>query len=196
MSHDAMRAFPLELRIMQKLPRISLFLIMLALLGACASKPPAAISKIPPENPSLTRVRMNIDGFMGTEVRWGGVITKVENKAKRTWIEIVRQQLADNGRPRTNDRSDGRFIASFEGFIDPLVYEVGRPLTVVGTIEGKTERSIGEYDYLFPIVAVEGSYLWKAESKIRDPYYYPPPYWYYDLRFHYPWPYYRHPRFH
>lgn len=166
---------------------------MLALLAGCASKPPAAISKIPDENPSLTRVRMDIDSFMDAEVRWGGVITKVENKTSQTWIELVRYKLSDNGKPRSNGKSDGRFIASFEGFIDPVVYKVGRPLTVVGSIEGKTERPIGEYDYLFPIVAVEGSYLWKAESKYRDPYYYPPPYWYYDFRYYNNWPYYRHP---
>jgi outer membrane lipoprotein len=180
---------------LRQIRKLNLVIIAIAILGGCASKPPAAISKIPPENPSLTRVRMDVDSFIGTEVRWGGVIGKVENRATHTWIELVRQKLRDDGKPRADDRSDGRFIASFEGFVDPVVYEVGRPLTVVGTIEAKTERPIGEYDYLFPIVAVEGSYLWKAATKYRDPYY-PPPYWYYDLRFYHPWPYHRHPRYH
>jgi outer membrane lipoprotein len=175
--------------------KFNLVIITIALLGGCASKPPAAISKIPPENPSLTRVRMDIDSFIGTEVRWGGVISKVENRASHTWIELVRQKLRENGKPRTDDRSDGRFIASFEGFVDPVVYEVGRLLTVVGTIEAKTERPIGEYDYLFPIVTVEGSYLWKAAPEYRDPYY-PHPYWYYDLRFYHPGPYHHHHRYH
>jgi outer membrane lipoprotein len=180
---------------LRQIRKFNLVIITIALLGGCASKPPAAISKVPPENPSLTSVRMDIDSFIGTEVRWGGVISKVENRATHTWIELVRQKLRENGKPRTDDRSDGRFIASFEGFVDPVVYEVGRPLTVVGTIEAKTERSIGDYDYLFPIVTVEGSYLWKAATKYRDPYY-PSPYWYYDLRFHYPRHYHRHHRHH
>lgn len=180
---------------LQQIRKFNLVIITIALLGGCASKPPAAISKVPPENPSLTRVRMDIDSFIGTEVRWGGVISKVENRATHTWIELVRRKLRENGKPRTDDRSDGRFIASFEGFVDPVVYEVGRPLTVVGTIEAKTERSIGDYDYLFPIVTVEGSYLWKAATNYRYPYY-PSPYWYYDLRFHYPRHYHRHHRHH
>lgn len=180
---------------MQKLLKLNLVLIAVSMVAACASKPPAAISKIPPDNPSLAKVRMDIDSFMGTEVRWGGVITKVENKASQTWIELVRLKLASNGRPRTDDKSDGRFIASFEGFIDPLVYKVGRPLTVVGIIEDKTEHPIGEYEYLFPVVAVEGSYLWEDTEKGYDPYYYPPPYRYYDFRYYNPWPYYQHPRF-
>ena len=176
--------------------KLKVFVVMMVVLGGCASKPPAAISKIPDENPSLTRVRMDIDSFVGTEVRWGGVIAKVENKASHTWIELVRHKLSDRGKPRSNDKSDGRFIASFEGFMDPVVYEVGRPLTVVGTIDGKIERPIGEYEYLFPIVTVDGSYLWKATAKIRDPYYYPPPYWYYDFRYYHRWPYHRHSHYH
>ena len=188
----ASRIFCLNKKMMRTLNTI---LITLAILSGCASKPPAAISKVPVDNPSLASVRMDIDGFMGAEVRWGGVITKVENKSSQTWIELVRRKLSENGKPRSNDRSDGRFIASFEGFIDPLVYKVGRPLTVVGTIEGKTRLPIGEYDYLFPIVAVEGSSLWKAESRTRDPYYYPPPYWHYDLRYYHHWPSHRHPHF-
>lgn len=169
-------------------------MITMAVLSGCASKPPAAISKVPPENLSLTRVRMDIENFIGAEVRWGGVISKIENRATHTWIELVRRKLRDDGKPATDGRSDGRFIASFEGFVDPVVYEVGRPLTVVGRIEAGTKRPIGDYDYLFPIVAVEGSYLWKAASEYRDRYY-PPPYWYYDLRFYRPWPY-HHPRYH
>ena len=165
-------------------------------MSACASKPPEAISKDPPENLTLTRVRMDIDRYIGSEVRWGGVISKVENKADRTWVEIIRLNLRDNGRPNTSGKSDGRFIASFDKFVDPVVYETGRPLTVVGTIDGKVSRPIGEYDYMFPIVAVEGSFLWKR--RVAAPVYpYPPPWyydpWYYDPWYPHPWPRHRHP---
>ena len=61
-------------------------------LGACASKPPAPISKQPQDNPSLLRVRMDIDAYIGREVRWGGVISRVENRADVTWVEIVRYE--------------------------------------------------------------------------------------------------------
>ena len=169
--------------------------MMLTLLTACASKPPAAISKNPPANLTLTQVRMDIDRYIGSEVRWGGVISKVENKADHTWIEIVRQNLQDNGRPRTGGKSDGRFIASFGKFVDPVIYREGRPITVVGTIEAKTTRPIGEYDYQFPVVLVEGSFLWKKRQAVPPPAY-PPPWWYYDPWYHHPWPYHSHRRYH
>ncbi len=164
------------------------------LLSACGSKSPEAISRIPAEELSLTQVRLDVDAHVGSEVRWGGRVSRVENKSDGTWIEIVRYPLAANGKP-LRDRSDGRFIASFDRFMDPAVYDEGRRLTVVGKIEGKVKRPIGEFEYLFPIVAAEGSYLWKPSS--QRPYSgYPPPWWYYDPWFYHPWPYHRHPHWH
>jgi outer membrane lipoprotein len=180
---------------MQKIKLSTGLIIMLVLAGGCASKPPAAISNIPAENPSLASVRMNIDQYMSTQVRWGGEISKVENRADQTWIEIVRRELWSDGKPRSSGKSDGRFIASFTGFVDPVVYEVGRPLTVVGTIESKIKRPIGDYDYVFPVVAVDGSYLWQANVVVQYPNY-PPPRWYYDLHYYHGGPYYRYPRYH
>lgn len=168
--------------------------VWIALVGGCASKPPEAISKIPAENPSLAAVRADTDQYIGAEVRWGGEISKVENRADQTWIEVVRRQLWEDGKPKTSGQSDGRFIASFTGFADPVVYEVGQLLTVVGVIENRVERPIGDYDYVFPVVSVEGSYLWKTDPVVVYPDY-PRPWWYYDLRFRYPGYYNRYPRY-
>ena len=61
-------------------------------------------------------------------------------------------------------------------------------------IDSSIRRPIGEYEYLFPIVAVEGSYLWQPVETLPPPAY-PGPWWYYDPWYPYPWPYYRHPRY-
>ena len=155
------------------------------LIGGCASKPPESIARLPDDNPSLNRVRTDIDKHLGREIRWGGVISQIENKADRTWIEVVRFRLGDDGKPRTRSQSDGRFIASFDRFLDPLVYEAGHRLTVVGSITGKVRRPIGEFEYLFPIVTVEGSHLWKPVPQ-PVPVPYPYPWWYYDPWYPFP----------
>ena len=173
---------------------LTVSIVLLVLASGCASKPPAAISKIPADNPSLANVRLNIDQYLGAEIRWGGEISRVENRADQTWIEIVRRDLWEDGKPRSNGKSDGRFIASFTGFADPVVYEVGRPLTVVGTIGSKIKRPIGEYDYVFPVVNVDGSFLWQKTEVTPYPAY-PNPWWYYDARYHRGAPYYRYPRY-
>lgn len=131
---------------------------------------------------------MDIDRFKGVEVRWGGEITYVENKAEDTWIEVVSRPLSKSGRPNEDGPSGGRFVARFKGFADPVVYQVGQQLTVLGTIEGKSRRAIGDFEYAFPVVSVTGSHLWPPEPEVDRDY---PPWWYYDpWPFYPPWPYY------
>lgn len=160
-----------------------LYVIAATLLTGCATQAPAPISTIPANNLSVAEVRTDPARFKNSEVRWGGMITGVENQPSQTLIEVVGQELSSDGRPLKESSSSGRFIASFPGFVDPLVYSSGRMLTVVGALAGETTRPIGEYPYSFPIVAVTSSYLWPVE--VETPRYpnYPPPWWYYD-----PWP--------
>ena len=95
--------------------------LLIALLAGCASTPPAAISRSPAPSLTLAEVRAQPERFLGSEVRWGGVITAVENKAQVTWIEVLARDLKKDGKPRLDDGSEGRFIASFSGFADPQV---------------------------------------------------------------------------
>lgn len=163
-------------------------LTTILLLFGCAVQPPAPISRIPPGNISVSEVRSDISRFKGIEVRWGGEISRVDNKENHTWIEIVSRELQKNGQPQSEGHSGGRFIASFKGFADPMVYQVGMQLTVLGVVEEKTSRTIGDYEYAFPVVSVTGSYLWPVVVETVD--YDRPPWWYYDPWPFYPWPYY------
>jgi len=171
--------------------KIAWTVYLILILGGCATQVPAPISTIPTANLSVAEVRAGPGSFVGSEVRWGGVITTVDNKASQTWVEVVSRALRNNGQPRVDSGSSGRFIASFSGFVDPVVYSAGKLLTVVGTIEGETTRLIGEYDYSFPLVTVSSSYLWQEKPEPVRHEHYPPPWWYYDT-----WPYYPRPFYH
>lgn len=164
--------------------------ILVAVLSGCASVVPAPINKIPAVTVAVADVRMNAERFIDSEVRWGGVITRVENKAEETWVELVSRPLKGNGQPRTDSKNDGRFIASFPGFIDPTEYTPGKMLTVVGIVEGSVTRPIGDFAYSFPIVTVGSSYLWKTGPKIIHHEYYPSPRWHHNSWRYYPRPYY------
>lgn len=163
-----------------------IYILFAVLFTGCATQAPVAIRHVPEKNVSVDQVRTDIKRYTGTEIRWGGVISDVQNKTNETWIEIVSRRLWKNGQPVKDGKSAGRFIASFKGFADPAVYTIGQSLTVIGTVEGQVVRTIGDYKYTFPIVSVTGSYLWPVEQEV-SPYDYPYPYpwWYYD-----PWPYY------
>ena len=172
----------------------ALALLTLALAcGGCASGPTTSVGQAQVDAVALATVLADIDDYQGTTVRWGGLVTETENKADHTLVFIVARKLKNNEKPLSNSASEGRFVARFDGFVDPLVYEAGRPLSVVGEIDGSLARPIGEYDYRFPVVAVRDSYLWADPKKQPKVYYYPDPWLYHSLHYHH-YPYKKHPR--
>lgn len=155
-------------------------LILLGLtlwLAACAGRAPEAIRQAPPGAPPPDEVRADAARFQGTQVRWGGVIAGVSNRADDTLLEVVSRPLASGGRPRETDATDGRFLARVPGFLDPAVYAPGREITVSGTVAGLESRQVGDYPYPYVRVNVEQHYLWAVREPVRDPYYSP---WWYD----------------
>ncbi|PID60157.1 MAG: hypothetical protein CSB44_11780 [Gammaproteobacteria bacterium] len=99
-------------------------------------------------------------------VRWGGTIASVENTAEgHSLVEIVARPLARDGRPRQVDTSSGRFIAKFDEFVDPLVYTVGREMTVLGEVAELVDGKVGESPYHFPLLAVESATYWQVRAQ-------------------------------
>jgi outer membrane lipoprotein len=162
------------------------YVMLTILLSSCASNIPEQISSLPAQEISISEIQRNPDQFTGMQVRWGGVINKVENQATQTRVEIVSKGLNNSGKPEVDSSSNGRFIASFTGFIDPIIYKKGEYITIVGKIEGVDVALIGEYAYSYPIVKVDSEYLWKELDKEKDKEYHPSYRHDYD-----PWPYYR-----
>ena len=179
--------------------------VLLAILTTgCASNIPESIRKAPADAPAMATVRANMEGALGQGVRWGGEIESIDNHPEETQLEIVSRPLSRRGKPLGDALTQGRFIASIPGFIDPSVYGPGRYITVVGTVDGETSRTIGNHEYRYPIILVQQHYLWREEDDvvyIHDPFYDPYfPHWYYrPYPYFYPYPYYprlypRHPR--
>ena len=169
-----------------------IFICFVGLLSACASKLPPDIRTPPPDNPQFSEVQNDVSRFIQVKIRWGGTIASVENKENETWIEIVARDLEDYGKPIDNDRSPGRFIAIFSGFLEPFVYKSGRTVTVSGTVESALQRKIDDYEYRFPVVRVESHNLWPEILRIPTYDYYPPRHYspWYPYRYPYFYPYY------
>jgi outer membrane lipoprotein len=110
-------------------------------------------------------------------VRWGGIIAKVENQNNQSVIEIVAKPLNASARPEDVDASGGRFLAIIPDFIDPVVYEKGREITVVGQLSDMIEGKVGEMNYLYPVVRVTGHYLWKKRPLVKEVHYWGATYW-------------------
>ena len=162
--------------------RVSVVLILCALMAACATPRPALVG------PALNQVLAHPDAHSGQRVRWGGRIAHVDNQPHDTLIEIVQQPLLGNGRPETTSSSAGRFLARFNRFMDPAIFAPGNRLTVTGTLNGVRSGRIGQYPYKFPLVDVIEYRLWPKQEPPRIIYYHDP-WWPGAYIGAYPWPY-------
>ncbi|MCO7222816.1 Slp family lipoprotein [Pleionea sp. CnH1-48] len=157
---------------------------MMLLLSACNTIPKAVQGDV-----TAVAVAEGRSATNAQKVRWGGVIARVENKENQSVIEVVAKPLGSSSRPQSVDSTGGRFLAILPQFIDPVVYEKGREITVLGDLKAPLEGKIGEMKYIFPVVEVAGHHLWKKRSEYKDRYVYPVGYW------HFPYHYYHYPHY-
>lgn len=178
-------------------------LVAIALLATgCASTIPEPIRRVPEHNPGVALLRAQLADdpacCRGTAVRWGGVILETRNLADSTEIIILAQPLGVAGEPLSGDRTEGRFIARFPRFLEPSLYPPEQRITVYGRVTGAETRHIGEYAYLYPVVAVETHHLWPRRvyvDEVDDPWLYDYPWgwpWYGYPWYYPPYPYYPH----
>jgi outer membrane lipoprotein len=104
---------------------------------------------------------------IGEKARWGGKIVSVENKKEFSEIEVVFFPENSFGKPRTGQPSIGRFKAVVKGFVDPVVFEQGRLITVVGEIGDAQTGIIGEQEYNYPTLNAMGYHMWKQTSEVQ-----------------------------
>ncbi|MEP1446996.1 MAG: Slp family lipoprotein [Paraglaciecola sp.] len=123
----------------------------------------------------------------GKMIRWGGAIAKVENKPDSTVFEMVYYPLNGYGRPVSGEESMGRYRVHVNGFMDPMVYKVGRLMTFTAELNGVEKGLVGEHEYVFPTANAKSYYLWKNVQRIdvSSVHVWPYQYWY----GHYPRPY-------
>lgn len=171
-----------------------LCVVAAVLLDGCASLVPKTIQTVAPGNLQIAQVRAQPQQYRDSIVRWGGNIISTRNERDHTVLEIVGRDLDNDGRPKEEDRSLGRFLAKIPGFLDPAIYKPGRAVTVHGRIEGVVEQSIGEFQYTYPVVQTDDVYLWQPLPQPRQPYYYDPflysPWYPWGWPYYRPWPYY------
>jgi outer membrane lipoprotein len=124
----------------------------------------------------------NADRYIGKTVILGGFILETKNLAEETIITVLQVPLKLRDEPKSKDFSEGRFVISFKGFLDPEVYKKDRKITVAGKVVGLKDLKIYECPRLCLFIEGLEIYLWpKYEYRYYYPYYYD---WYYPF---YPW---------
>jgi outer membrane lipoprotein len=106
--------------------------------------------------------------YVGRTVMLGGTVIKGKRTKEGTELEVLQRPTGEEGR-LTEDRlrSEGRFLAIRESFLDPASLPEGTPITVIGTVKGVTTRQLDETDYVYPVLEVKHIIDWKSLAAQR-----------------------------
>lgn len=138
--------------------RLYLIFIYL-LLGACTTLPPAFDDE-KTKDISYSQVSADLDSYQDATIRWGGVIVDIEDDENFSWMQVSYYPLDYYGRPVLDKPSEGRFVIKTEKFHGATPYAADREITVVGVIDGKIERKIGDKYISSPLIKTTAIHLW------------------------------------
>ncbi len=145
-----------------------LFPIVLFLLASCATTPPLPSEGV---DTALTPEQAAEAGMeaRGSRVLWGGVIIASSHLKERTRLEVLAYPLGSGQRPVSSRQAGHRFIAYYRGFLESVDYAAGREVSMVGTISGLEEGTVGAHPYRYPTIEAEQLHLWPLPKPEREP---------------------------
>ena len=170
------------------LPKKTIYFAVLLAAYGC-SVMPADVSKDAMPDMPFTALMEEAGQHIGQTVILGGYVVEVINDAHQSRIIAVHAPLGSSQEPKEKDLSQGRLVITYNGFVDPEVYQKDRKITVAGKIAGSSQTEQGKYPFPYLRIDMTHIHLWPLEKQVPyDPYwdYWGPPYYYR------PWGY-RHP---
>lgn len=135
-----------------------LVLLAMLFLGACAAQ--TSVHRAPADNVDLQTVLNAPENHEQKTVRWGGAVAMLKNHADRAELTVVEFPLTDRGKPITGKNSSGRFVIQTDRFLDPLIYENGALVTVVGSISGVQSLTVDEKTLTAPVIKLRDIHVW------------------------------------
>jgi outer membrane lipoprotein len=160
--------------------------VVILMLFSCAPVLNRQIMNEGVRNVPFSLLREAPDTYRGKLFILGGLIVETRFTEKGSQIEAVCVSVDSRGYLEKTERPMGRFLAIFpreEGFLDPLVYQKGRKITLAGEFLEIRKGKIDEMDYAYPVFKIKQIHLWEERGEYYYPaytYYYPYPYWWYD----------------
>ncbi len=147
---------------MPDIKKTTLLLLSVILFYGCAPVISQETLKSVDRGIKITDLVKHPEKYRGREVVLGGTIASVENMADKTEVEVLDQPMDRRLKPVDPERSEGRFIAVFDGFKDPALYSRNRRITIAGVFKGVVKRKLGKMDYEYPVVESREHYLWRT----------------------------------
>jgi len=135
-------------------------------LIACATPPISTDTvtvQITPDD-----ARANPASAKGTVI-WGGVIVSAVNLADRTQFEVLDYPLDRHQRPDTTKPSRGRFLMQSPDYLETETFAAGRSITVLGSLQGVVQGSVGQAKYDYPTMTINDIHLWNPDDLAERP---------------------------
>ena len=129
---------------------------------------------------SFVQLLENPFPYKGQIMVVGGKVLSAKRLKDGTQIEVLQLPLDRNMKPGGSlQKSQGRFIALQEEFLDPATLPSGTRVTVVGEVSGMVTLPLDETTYDFPTLVIKRLTVWPPISTYRVlcPYPYGYPYW-------------------
>jgi outer membrane lipoprotein len=117
---------------------------------------------------TFDQAAQNPESYIGSIVIWGGVILEVSNPSDGGKITVLQGPLDSDEYPH-EDVTYGQFIAKAPTFLDPVIYNKGRKITLAGEIIGKKVTPSGEMQLTYPVVSMKGVFLWNRKRVWWEP---------------------------
>lgn len=142
---------------------LAALLVWAVLAAGCAAPFTRELLSQSDRSVTVDKVLAGPEAHKNALVVWGGVLLKTSPREKYTSIEVSERPLDSRSRPKDENLSRGRFMARYNGFLDPSVFSHGKDLTVVGRVTGTETGRIGDYQYTYPVVTIEEYHLWEPQ---------------------------------
>lgn len=159
---------PKSITTKEKLVNYSIISLAMILFAGCAATPKFRLDNV---NQGLLPAQAVADfsTHKNTRTLWGGIIVGSKNLKQGSLLEVLSYPLDDNYRPDTQKSPFGRFIVEHSEYLETVNYAAGRLLTVAGPLLEIRKGTIGEAEYLYPVLTGEQLYLWPTEDQNTEP---------------------------
>lgn len=151
-----------------------MFIALSGITGGCAHVMSEAGLATVSRSVTYADIRKNPEVLAGKSVLVGGIIAGIYSNGDVMLLEVAQLELLSNGVPDETSLSEGRFLATSGELIDPLFYQPGLLVTIIGEIKGQRVQKLEGADYRYPLISAKEMRLFRASdnssNRSKNPY--------------------------
>jgi outer membrane lipoprotein len=114
---------------------------------------------------SFQDVLASPESYKGRVLVLGGEVLKAKRLQDSTQIELLQLPLGDGEEPSLDrQKSQGRFLAMQQAFLDPATVVEGTRVTIVGEVSGAKTDRLDDVEYRYPTLILKHLHVWPVRS--------------------------------